>query len=294
MTRAKAGWWEARRTLAAMAVSATLLISAGTFEQARADTAPAPGTSATVSADGLPTWQINGVVWSQAVVGNTVYATGSFTKARPAGVAAGGVGEIDARNVFAYDITTGNRVAFSHSLNAQGLAVAASPDGSRIYVGGDFTAVDGLSRGHVAAFDRATGAVVASFAPNVSSEVRALAATNSTVFIGGGYASVNGATRHSLSAVSSTGSLLPWAPSLSGGNVDVWSMVVTPDQSRVVVGGSFTSLNGLAASGMGSLDATTGSSLRWDANQTIRDGGTGSAITSLRTDGQQVYGSGYA
>lgn len=294
MTLAKQSWWDVRRTLAAVAVSATLVVSAGMFEVARADTAPAAGTPATVSADGLPTWQVNGVVWSQVVVGDTVYATGSFSKARPPGVAAGGVGEIAAPNVFAYDITTGNRVAFSHSLNAQGLAVAASPDGSRVYVGGDFTSVDGQSRGHVAAFDGATGALVASFAPNVSSEVRALAATNSTLFIGGGYASVNGATRHSLSAVSATGTLLPWAPSLAGGNVDVWSMVVTPDQSRVVVGGSFTSLNGAAASGMGALDATTGSSLRWDANQTIRDGGTGSAITSLRTDGQQVYGSGYA
>ena len=106
---------------------------------------PPAGTPATAAADGLPTWQINGVVWSQAVVGNTVYATGSFTKARPPGVAAGGAGEVDALNIFAYDITTGNRVAsFSHSLNAQGRAVTASPDGSRIYVGGDFTAVDGL------------------------------------------------------------------------------------------------------------------------------------------------------
>jgi PKD repeat protein len=294
MTHAKAGRWGGRRTLAAMAVSALLLLNAGTSKVALADTAPAPGTLATVSADGLPTWQINGVVWSQTVVGNTVYATGSFTKARPAGVAAGGAGEIDALNVFAYDITTGNRVAFSHSLNAQGLAVAASPDGSRVYIGGDFTSVDGMPRGHVAAFDTATGAVVASFAPSVSNQVRALAATNSTVFIGGGYGSVNGATRNSLSAVAATGSLLPWAPSVAGGNVDVWSMVLTPDQSRVVVGGSFTTLNGAAASGMGSLDATTGASQAWAANTTIKNGGTGSAITSLRTDGQQIYGSGYA
>src|SRR4051794_17692179 len=40
---------------------------------ARADTAPAPGSPATVSADPLPTVQIDGVVWAQATVGNTVY-----------------------------------------------------------------------------------------------------------------------------------------------------------------------------------------------------------------------------
>lgn len=78
---------------------------------ARADTAPPQGVPPTVSADAFPTWQINGVVWSQVIVGNTVYVTGSFTKARPPGVATGGAGEIAANNIFAYDITTGNRVS---------------------------------------------------------------------------------------------------------------------------------------------------------------------------------------
>ena len=58
---------------------------------AAADTAP-PDSSlpATVSSDPLPTAQIDsaGVVWTQAVVGNTVYAGGNFTKARPAGATA--------------------------------------------------------------------------------------------------------------------------------------------------------------------------------------------------------------
>lgn len=46
---------------------------------------------------------------------------------------------------------------------------------------------------------------------------------------------------------------------------------------------------------MGSLSVATGSSLPWAANLTIRNGGSSdSAITSLRTDGQQIYGSGFA
>ncbi len=43
---------------------------------AGADTSPAPGDPETVSATPLPTVQINGVVWSQAIIGNTVYAGG--------------------------------------------------------------------------------------------------------------------------------------------------------------------------------------------------------------------------
>ena len=42
-----------------------------------------------MTADALPTVQINGVVWNQEIVGNTVYVGGDFTTARPAGAAAG-------------------------------------------------------------------------------------------------------------------------------------------------------------------------------------------------------------
>ena len=76
---------------------------------ARADTAPAPVTPTnptTVTADPLPTVQVNGVVWSQVVVGNRVYVAGEFTSARPAGAAAG-TQETPRGNLLAYDLTTG-------------------------------------------------------------------------------------------------------------------------------------------------------------------------------------------
>jgi len=283
-----------RIALFAVGTSALLIVGTGGGQSARADTAPPTDTPATVSADALPTWQVNGVVWSEAVVGSTVYVTGSFTKARPPGVPQGGAGEITANNIFAFNITTGNRVsAFNHALSAQGRSVVASPDGSRIYVGGDFTSVDGVAHGHVAAFNAGTGSLDASFNVNVSNTARALAATASTVFIGGGYGAVNGQSRQGLSAVSATtGALLGWAPTVAGGSV--WSMVVAPDQSRLIVGGSFTTLNGQPAYGMGSLAVTTGGNLPWAANQVIKDATSTGAITSLRTDGTQIYGSGYA
>ena len=82
-----------RRVWSAVAATALVTAGLGLPGTAAADTTPPVGTPATVSTDALPTWQINGVVWSQVVVGNTVYVTGSFTKARPPGVAPGGTGE---------------------------------------------------------------------------------------------------------------------------------------------------------------------------------------------------------
>ena len=207
---------------------------------AAAEPTPVAPVAAPVTADALPTWQINGVVWSQVIVGNTVYATGSFTKARPPGVALGGAGEVDALNIFAYDLTTGNRVAsFNHALNGQGLVARASADGSRVIVGGDFTTVDGVARGHVAAFSTADGSLL-SWAPNVGGQVRAVAATPSTVYVGGSFPSANGAARAALAAFSSTSNtMLPWAPAASGSNASVMALLMSPDQSRVIVGGSF-------------------------------------------------------
>jgi PKD repeat protein len=284
-----------RVLVAALSAAVVVWFALVPLTPASADTAPSAGVPATVSADPLPTWQINGVVWSQTLVGNTVYAVGSFTKARPPGVAAGGAGEIDAGNIFAYDIRTGNPVSgFNHSLNAQGLAVTASPDGSRIYIGGDFTAVDGMQHSHVAAFNTATGALDNSFTANVSNKVQALTAASSALYIGGGFGSVNGSTRDNLAAVSSsTGALLPWNRSADNGAV--WSMVLAPDGSRVIVGGSFTALSGTPAYGMGSISTSgNGAIMPWEANQTIRDAGRLGAITSLRTDGSQIFGTGYS
>lgn len=45
--------------------------------------------STAVTADPLPTTQINGVVWSQVTNGDTVYSGGQFTMARPAGARLG-------------------------------------------------------------------------------------------------------------------------------------------------------------------------------------------------------------
>lgn len=295
MTRAT-GAQRLRRTLAAFATAATMLTALLVFvgPAQNASAAETPALPETVTADALPTWQINGVVWSQAVVGNTVYVTGSFTKARPPGVAVGGAGEIDANNIFAFDIRTGNPIAnFSHSMDAQGLVVRAAPDGKTVYFGGDFTTVDGQARAHVAAFDVATGAML-DWAPRADGQVRGFAFAGDTVYVGGNFRSSGGKPRSELAAWNTTTkAITDWAPS-AGGDGFVWDMVTSPDSTRVIIGGSFTQLNGAAVYGMASLDVATGEPLPWAATDRIRTAGLNGAISSLSTDGVQVYGTGYA
>lgn len=282
----------------AVAVAMMLALALLPGPGALADTAPSdpanPATPPTVSADGLPTVQIDGVAWQQLVVGNTVYVVGSFTTARPAG-SAPGTNTVVRNNILAYDITTGNlNTTFAPSLNAQAKAITAAPDGSRIYVAGAFTQVNGVSQPYVAALNPATGALITSFAPKVNSRVYALAATNTSVFMGGWFSGVGSVSRSRLAAVrASDAALLSWNPVVAGGDVN--NMVISPDGTKLVAGGSFTSVNGSSnpGYGMAALNTLTGDLLPWAVNGVARNGGVNASIYSLATDGTSVYGTGY-
>ncbi|SDF12164.1 PKD repeat-containing protein [Blastococcus fimeti] len=283
-----------------------LLLIGGSFgllaPSAAADSAPldpaSPATPVTVTADPLPTVQIDGVAWAQTVVGNTVYVAGKFATARPAGAKAGTQTTVR-NNLLAYDIRTGELItSFAPDLNGQALAITATPDGRRIIVGGDFTRANGEVRNRIAAYDTATGQLVADFRPSVSGQVRALAATNSTVYLGGSVSAVGGTSRTRLAAVSvSNGALLPWAPvagaAASKGSNEVLALVVTGGGDQVVAGGRFASLNGTAATGVGALDAVTGATRPFAVNKLITNQGTNSAIWGLSVTGDTVYGSAY-
>ncbi len=274
-------------------VASGVVVSAALAPAALADPQPvSQPLASTATADALPTAQIDGVVWSQAIVGNTVYAGGQFNNARPAGAAAG-TNLTPRGNLLAYNINDGTLVtSFAPSLNGVVKSVAASPDGSRIYVGGTFTAANGATRYRVAAYSTATGALVANFNPAMNGPVYTIAVSNTTVYLGGSFTTANGVARTRLAAFQvSNGALTAWNAST---DYNVNTMVLTPDGSRLIVGGGFQNVNGAIADGLAALDATTGTLLPWAANRIVTDGGlTAAAILSLRTDGKAIYGTGY-
>jgi len=280
-----------RRSLLVLFASALALALAQAVP-ASADTAPVPPvTLTTVSADALPTVQINGVVWDQVIVGNTVYATGEFTKARPAG-SAPGVNEVSRTNLVAYNLTTGVMISsWAPTLNAKGAVIEASADGTRIFVGGSFTSVSGVNRYRVVALDASTGAVIPSWNVVVNSRVRSLAVSGTTLYLGGIFSTVGGQPRTRLAAVSTaTGAVLPWAPTA---DAEVLTLTAPPGSGKVIAGGKFTLLNGTADYGMGALNATTGAVMPWAITSAVRNAGDNAAIYSLSTDGAKVYGTGY-
>jgi hypothetical protein len=244
----------------------------------------------TVVANASSSWQTNGTVWTLAYANGVVYASGDFTSVRPPGAAAG-TGEVARNHLAAFDSTTGGLLPFNHSLNAKAWAMVPSADGSTLYVGGDFSTVDGASRVKLAAFNTATGNLT-SWAPKVSGSIRGVAIHGGTVYFSGSFSTVfaSGASgaRKNLAAVTTTGTLLPWAPTA---DLTVTRVAVAPDGGEVFAGGYFTNLNGVARRGTGALDPTTGATLPWASANVLppHSGACTSDIKDIRVDASNVY-----
>lgn len=287
----------ARLRAAALLATAALAVSGlALASPALADTKPPVASiPPTVSTDVLPTAQLNGVAWTQRVVGNTVFVGGSFTKAQPAG-AASGASTVTRNDMLAYTLSSGGLVpGFAPSFNGEVRGIAASADGSTLYVAGAFTTVNGAAHSRLVAISASTGAVVPSFTASANAEAMAITRSGSTLFVGGKFTTLNGSSRSRAGAVTTAGTLTSWAPNVADG--EVRALVVNPAATRVVLGGSFSGLNGNVNKpyqGSGMVDATSGrTNQAWSVGYTAWDHGQGSAIMSLSTDGTYVYGTGY-
>ena len=132
-------------------------------------------------------------------------------------------------------------------------------NGNTMIIGGTFTSVNSQTRNHVAAFDRTTGALSTSFAPNVNGNVNSVlpGPTANTVYIGGAFTQVNGQAAQFVAELDlTTGNLVSTfkPPTFNFGYIN--DLVVRGN--RLYLAGTFTKVGGKAHGGLASLNATTG------------------------------------
>lgn len=297
-----------RRGALATAVVAALVTSAALIAPTSGASAAVPTAQApllqpdesVVTADPLPTVQIDsGYVWAQTVIGNTVYSAGSFSNARAA-LANPGTNLTPRSNILAFDITTGALLPFAPQVNGVIKAVAASPDGSRIYIGGSFSQVNGSPRWGIAALNAQTGELISNFTSSIGGTgVFGLAVTADSVYAVGSFTQANGVARKNLAAfATSNGALRSWAPTT---DLQADAVVLDPSGDRIVVAGRFYRVNDVVQRGLVSLDLTTGSiDTGWQTSKTIVNGwNSGSdagkaGIFTLAADAGGVYGTGWS
>lgn len=139
--------------------------------------------------------------------------------------------------------------------------------GGVAYIGGDFTKMvppgggSSVTRNHLAAIDRATGALK-SWNPNASGKVWALelSADGQSLYVGGDFSYIGGRYTTKLAKVDlATGKAdTSFRPSVKG---RVRGLALAGD--RLYVGGDFTSIGGQSRPKLAAVDPTTGALLSW-------------------------------
>jgi hypothetical protein len=259
----------------------SMVLALATLASVAVGASPGRAIEAHLSGAPTPTWQTNATVWALAYAEGVVYAGGDFTSVRPPG-APPGTGEVPRSHIAAFDASTGDLLPFAPTTDGRVKALAVDANDTSLYLGGDFTVVDGLRRSHVAAVDPRSGAL-RGWVAGTDGSVLALATYSGTVYMGGTFTVVKGVARDRLAAVSDTGALLAWDP---GADATVSALTVTPDGTRVIAGGAFDTLAGATEHAIGGIDPSSGAPTPWGSSAVVPGC---SAVHVLLTDPTLVY-----
>ncbi len=175
-------------------------------------------------------------------------------------------------------------------VNSTIFSLALQPDG-KVLIGGAFTNCNGTPRNRIARLN-ANGSLDSTFNPGTGAGgwVRSLALQpDGKILIGGGFTTFNGMPRNRIVRLNADASLDATFNPVTGANNFVGDLLIQPD-GKVVIGGGFTSYNGIARNGIarlnvdGSLDTTFNPG-------TGANGGVSSL--ALQPDGKLLIGGGF-
>lgn len=262
-----------------------VLLAVGVATLAMASVADA----AIVGSKPIKTWQANGTVRTEVIVGNTVYLGGSFTAMLPAGST--GSGAVTRNGAAAMNLDTGALLPWNPNVTG-GTVYTIKPSGSNVYLGGGFSTVGGATHKKIVEVDNSTGAVVTGFkVPTPNKTVYAITPAGSDLYIGGAFTKLGGAAKSFAARVNaSTGALeSAWNPVV---DAQVHAIALNGAGTRVVLGGFFRNLNGASFIGIGAVDSNTGATVPWAWHtsdlQTFRP----FQVLRFTQDGSTLFGAG--
>ena len=246
----------------------------------------------------------NGIVYPMVLEGNTLYVGGYFTEIgglprnniaaldattgdalpwnpNPLGhvfcgvlrndrlVVGGDFLQIGGENrsmLAALDLRTGKATEWNPDVRgASGSYVSAMVEHQgRLFIGGFFTTIGGVSRNNLAALNPETGSVLG-WNPNPtivrgSSDVSVLKADGNSVYVGGYFSDIGGEHRNFLAEIDvATGKARPWNPDPS--NV---TYAIAIDDDAICIGGTFKSMGMIARRNLAAFDLTTGEVTPWN------------------------------
>lgn len=157
-----------------------------------------------------------------------------------------------------------------------GEVYAMALSGGILYIGGNFSTVNGSPRDNLAAMDAITGSNLglSKVFLATTSIVRSIAVGGSNVFVGGNFTSVDATTRRGIASinfsdVSSSGTVNTWDPGFTGGcpvsalSAQAVNAMILKDQN-LYIAGSFDTIGGcVRRNNIAQVDTSTGMATSW-------------------------------
>ena len=178
-------------------------------------------------------------------------------------------------HVAALSVGTGELTAWNPEVSGIAWGVTTVycilPSADAVYVGGDFTNVQGVGRRCLAALDPRVPRVL-EFDPEPDYTVYALARRDSSLYVGGVFYSMAGQPIQGLACVSAaTGKLRPWgggvsSPDYGHSDVSPYVSALAIADTSLYVAGHFTRVDGVVRGGLAAVDLATGRVQAWNPN----------------------------
>jgi len=233
-----------------------------------------------------------------AEIGDRAYIGGEFTdlvdtNRTPSGIPLAYLAELDTNGI----PVPGSRFNATVRLDGAVRALYRSPDGRRLYVGGEFKHVNGEARARLVALDPGTGEIDRSFnPPEPSGYVAAITQAGSRLYVAGAFARLGLVTQPGLAALDAAGGAIDTGfvppprytgrfeghtgtrndnPVTNGDPTGViTSLLLTPGGQYLMVGGTFLHFGydhvadpDHHHSGLIALDPATGALTLWQPDQ---------------------------
>ena len=141
--------------------------------------------------------------------------------------------------------------------NTNGIVHVVLSDGISVYVGGEFTTVNGVAANHIAKLDPATGAVDSGFHATTTNFVSDLVLFGSKPYAVGDFGQMNGVSRQGAALLDmTTGALDPTFDPNTDGRVN--TVAINPAGTKLYLAGIFQNVGSVSRPWIAEVSPTTG------------------------------------
>lgn len=199
-------------------------------------------------------WYSSGSVWAVDLSGDVVYFGGDFKRAKnPAG------GGTLRGNVAAISRQTGELLQ-AFDVETNGRVRAIESDGETVWIGGDFTSVNGQYHPYLVAVDARTGEIDPSFTAAPNKAVLAIDHAGGRLYVSGSFFRMNGSRMRRVASLDPATGQPDYGFAPESDSI-VRTVELSNNGAFLVVGGGFQNIGGETRRALAMLDPNTGDAL---------------------------------